>query len=84
MENKLQIIHLFDVEIEDSPSFRGRISINGKEYIVKKELSLSEHISSRLMRLMGIPVLNTSLAVLDNELVALCEDFVPKDICTQL
>lgn len=80
MENNIKTIRLSDIELENSPSFRGTITIDGKRYIVKKELSLSEHISSRLMRLMGIPVQNTSLAVLDNESVVLCEDFVPKDM----
>ena len=79
MDNQIKEIHFPDIELDNAPSFRGRIVIDGKRYIVKMDHAITEHITSRLMGLMGIPVQNTSLAMLDR-LVVLCEDFTPKDI----
>ena len=86
MDNQIKEIHFSDIELENSPSFRGRITLGGKRYIVKKEWGLSEYFTSHLMGLMKIPVHDTSLAVLNKEagfnnkeLVVLCEDFTPKD-----
>lgn len=78
-DDKLKTIKFSDITLDNSPSFRGTIVIDGKKYIVKKSRAITEHITSRLMGLMGIPTQNTSLAMLDR-LVVLCEDFTPKDM----
>ena len=80
MENTINEIHLSDIELENSPSFRGTITIGEKKYIIKKDLPISEHITSHLMGLMGIPVQKTSLALLDGRPVVLCEDSMPRDM----
>ena len=80
MKDNLKTIKFSDITLDNSPSFRGTIVIDGKKYIVKKSRAITEYITSRLMGLMGIPVQKTSLAVLDNGLIVLCEDFTSKDM----
>ncbi len=80
MENRIKEIHLSDIKLDTSSSFRGTTTIDGKRYIVKKAHAIAEYFTSHLMGLMGIPVQNTSFAMLDDGLVVLCEDFTPTDM----